>query len=189
VFFIMFPPIPLSTSLSAASSDAAGIENLSAQLGAQLLARSYFITTAESCTGGGIAQAITDITGSSQWFSHGFVSYSNRAKQQLLDVGEADIKRYGAVSPQIVEQMAMGALKAAQANVAIAVSGVAGPDGGTEEKPVGTVWIAWGVKNNPIITRCYNFSGDRKSIRNQTVNESLSAAISLLEKEDSKNTV
>jgi nicotinamide-nucleotide amidase len=177
-----------STPLSAASSDDL-VAHLSVQLGSELLSHNYFVTTAESCTGGGIAQAITDSAGSSQWFSHGFVTYSNSAKQQLLDVSDADIERYGAVSGEVVQAMAVGALKAAQADVAIAVSGIAGPGGGTKEKPVGTVWIAWAVKNNTVVTRHYRFLGDRKSIRNQSVNEALVMAISLLKKETKKNTV
>lgn len=165
------------------------IENLSAQLGALLLSHGYTVTTAESCTGGGIAQAITDIPGSSRWFSYGFVTYSNVAKQQLLGISEAVIESCGAVSEQVVESMAIGALKAAQADVAIAVSGIAGPDGGTKEKPVGTVWIAWLVGDGEAITRCYNFLGDRKYIRNQSVNEALAVTIDLLEQKKSKNTV
>lgn len=173
---------------SPASSDTS-TESLSAQLGAQLRSLQYSITTAESCTGGGIAQAITDSAGSSRWFSYGFITYSNSAKQQLLGVNEVDIERYGAVSQQVVESMAVGALKAAQADVAIAISGIAGPDGGTSEKPVGTVWIAWHVKNSAVITHCYQFSGDRKSIRNQSVRKALAMTISLLEQDTKKNTV
>ena len=177
------------SSLSSSISCDAPIENLSAQMGALLLSHGYTITTAESCTGGGIAQAITDVPGSSRWFSYGFVTYSNSAKQQLLSVSEAVIELYGAVSEQAVESMAIGALKAAQADVAIAVSGIAGPDGGIKAKPVGTVWIAWLVGGGEAITRCYNFLGDRKSIRNQSTNEALAITIDLLEQKKSKNTV
>ena len=177
----MSSPITSSTLSSLLLSDVTvSIESLSAQLGATLLDLDYSVTTAESCTGGGIAQAITDVVGSSQWFSHGFVSYSNSAKQQLLGVGEASIERYGAVSQQVVEEMAVGALATSLADVSIAVSGVAGPDGGTEEKPVGTVWIAWAVKDKSTISHCYHFSGDRKTIRNQSVSKALSVLISLL---------
>jgi nicotinamide-nucleotide amidase len=165
------------------------VEHLSAQLGSELFSRNYFVTTAESCTGGGIAQAITDTAGSSQWFSHGFVTYSNDAKQQLLEVSGADIEYYGAVSREVVEGMVVGALKAAQADVAIAVSGVAGPDGGTKDKPVGTVWIAWAVRNSTVIARHYHFLGSRKSIRNQSVSEALSVIIDLLQQKTKKNTV
>jgi nicotinamide-nucleotide amidase len=178
----------LSSSLPAAPTVAI-IANLSAQLGAQLLSRNYFITPAESCTGGGIAQAITDSAGSSQWFSHGFVTYSNKAKQQLLRVSEADIEGYGAVSQQVVDSMVKNALNTAQADVAVAVSGIAGPDGGTKEKPVGTVWIAWVVGSNTIVSRRYHFLGDRKAIRNQTVSEALAVAITLIKQETKINTV
>src|SRR3990170_6882256 len=120
---------------------------LAAQVGALLKAHGLMLATAESCTGGGVAQAITDVAGSSAWFERGFVTYSNLAKQQMLGVSEATLKQYGAVSEAVVREMVAGALKNSTAQVALAVSGIAGPDGGTADKPVGTVWFAWGIKH------------------------------------------
>lgn len=162
------------------SSNNKTLESLSVQLGQILRQKNWIITTAESCTGGGIAQAITETSGSSHWFSHGFITYSNLAKQQLLNVCANDIERYGAVSGQVAEAMATGALAAAQADIAIAVTGVAGPAGGSEEKPVGTVWIAWATRDELIASHRYLFSGDRKVIRNQSVIEAISGVITLL---------
>ena len=156
------------------------IDKLCQELGQKLIGRGYCVTTAESCTGGGIAQAITDIAGSSQWFSHGFVTYSNQAKQQLLAVPESLFLEHGAVSQAVAEAMVEGAINTANADLGVAVSGVAGPGGGSQEKPVGTVWIAWKLKNNPVKSRCYLFSGNRKNIRNQSVTESLTALIQAL---------
>lgn len=156
------------------------IESLSTQLGSQLASRGHFVTAAESCTGGGIAKAITEIAGSSQWFSYGFVTYGNNAKQQLLGVPEGLLAEYGAVSQPVVEAMVSGALREASADIAVAVSGVAGPGGGSPEKPVGTVWISWKKSENPPVSTCFLFEGDRKSIRNQTVEKSLQGLIEIL---------
>lgn len=155
---------------------------LSAELGLLLSTQNLLVTTAESCTGGGIAEAITRIAGSSRWFSHGFVTYSNEAKSQLLNVSPSLIEKHGAVSQPVVEAMALGAQQAANADFSIAVSGVAGPDGGTVNKPVGTVWIGWCQRECDPFSTCYQFSGNRKSIRKQTVIESLQGLIHLIEK-------
>lgn len=157
------------------------IYELSAELGRCLANQQLMLTTAESCTGGGIAAAITDVPNSSTWFSHGFVTYSNAAKQQQLHINPTLIETYGAVSQPVVEAMAAGALAVASADLAIAVSGIAGPDGGTNEKPVGTVWIAWVRPNNRPTSQMFSFSGDRKSVRNQSVIASLKGALSLVE--------
>ena len=150
----------------------AEIEQLAQQLGKVLLQRGATITLAESCTGGGIAQAITAVPGSSQWFEYGFVTYANQAKQQLLSVEDQVLQHQGAVSQPVVEQMALGAINASGADYAIAVSGIAGPDGGTSEKPVGTVWICWvtPTKNH---SQRFRFAGDRRSIREQAIKISL----------------
>ena len=150
----------------------AEIEQLAQQLGKVLLQRGATITLAESCTGGGIAQAITAVPGSSQWFEYGFVTYANQAKQQLLGVEDQALQHQGAVSQPVVEQMALGAINASGADYAIAVSGIAGPDGGTSEKPVGTVWICWvtPTKNH---SQRFRFTGDRRSIREQAIKISL----------------
>lgn len=116
---------------------------LSEQVGLALKARGATMTTAESCTGGWVAKVITDIAGSSAWFERGFVTYSNEAKSQMIGVREATLAQHGAVSEPVVVEMAIGALKAARADFAVSISGVAGPDGGSEDKPVGTVWFAF----------------------------------------------
>jgi len=142
---------------------------LAQQLGALLKRRSLKIVTAESCTGGMLAAAITSISGSSQWFERGFVTYSNESKMELLQVERAIIERYGAVSEQVAGAMAEGALKNSHADVSVAITGIAGPDGGTDEKPVGLVWFGFAGKE--IATQCVqkHFSGDRADVRAQAV--------------------
>ena len=142
--------------------------------------RGIMIATAESCTGGGIAAAITRIPGSAKWFDRGFVTYHNLAKHQMLGVREATLHKYGAVSEPVARQMAAGALRRSQATVSVAVTGIAGPTGGTREKPVGTVWFAWAAKNNPVQSRMFRFEGDRYEVRRQTVAMALQGIIDLL---------
>ena len=134
---------------------------LSEQVGQALKARGATVTTAESCTGGWVAKVITDIAGSSAWFERGFVTYSNEAKAQMIGVREET------VSEPVVVEMAIGALKAARADYAVSISGIAGPDGGSEEKPVGTVWFAFATARGEGITRRECFSGDRDAVRRQ----------------------
>jgi len=166
------------------------ITSLSKRLGEVLLEKGMSVTTAESCTGGGIAAAITEVAGSSGYFNCAFVTYSNEMKSQLVGVNSAILEEHGAVSKLVVEQMALGAAKKAKANVSIAVSGIAGPRGGTEQKPVGTVWIAIAQVNTvdedktTVWSKQYLFSGDRKSIREQTVKASLHKALALLEEKN-----
>ena len=140
---------------------------LSEQVGLALKARGATVTTAESCTGGWVAKAITDIAGSSAWFERGFVTYSNEAKAQMIGVREETLAQHGAVSEPVVVEMAIGALKAARAHFAVSISGIAGPDGGSEEKPVGTVWFAFPSASGEGITRRECFSGDRDAVRRQ----------------------
>jgi nicotinamide-nucleotide amidase len=147
----------------------AELYEVSGRLGDALKARSLAMTAAESCTGGWIGQAVTMVPGSSKWFDRGFVTYTNEAKQEMLGVGVETLKRYGAVSEATVKEMAVGALKASRAQIAVAVSGVAGPDGGTPKKPVGTVCIAWCVAGGEPVARTHRFQGDRDSVRRQTV--------------------
>ncbi len=142
---------------------------LAERLGRLLTADGKTIATAESCTGGWIAQAITDVPGSSAWFDRGFVTYSNAAKVQMLGVDPQTLKDYGAVSTETATQMAAGALVHSDADVAVAVTGIAGPDGGTPEKPVGTVFIAWADKSGAVKVIRQQFSGNRRQIRAQTV--------------------
>lgn len=137
------------------------------------------LTTAESCTGGMIAAACTDLAGSSQWFERGFVTYSNEAKHELLGVPMALIDRHGAVSEPVARAMASGALAHAHAQVAVAVTGVAGPTGGSRTKPVGTVWFGLAV-NNTLITECLQFPGDRAAVRAATVQHALERLLGLL---------
>lgn len=156
------------------------IKDLSTQLGELLLSRQFTVTCAESCTGGGIASAITDIAGSSQWFHAGFVTYANDVKQQLLHVSPETLVSEGAVSGAVVRQMAAGALMATGSDIAVAVSGVAGPDGGTEDKPVGMVWFAWAMKNGVVTTLCVQFEGGRASVRQAAVEQALIGLIEVL---------
>ena len=151
------------------------------QLANLLLAKNYFLTTAESCTGGGIAYLLTELAGSSQWFDRSFVTYSNSAKQELLNVSEETLMNYGAVSSKTAKAMAEGALKNSQAQVSIAVTGIAGPDGGSIEKPVGTVWFAFTSIDKPTQTLLNYFNGDRCSIRNQAIQFALEKLIEYLE--------
>lgn len=155
---------------------------LAQQLGELLLSRNATVTCAESCTGGGIASAITDIAGSSSWFRLGLVAYANVAKQNVLGVSPDTLASEGAVSEAVVIEMARGALAKAEADIAVAVSGIAGPDGGSEAKPVGTVWFCWAHGDGEIITRCLHFEGDREAVRREAVSAALSGLIAMLKK-------
>lgn len=139
------------------------------RIGAALTAKSARIAVAESCTGGWIAKALTDRPGSSAWFGYGFIAYSNDAKEFLLGVSPETIDRHGAVSEDVAEQMATGARIASAAEIAVAVTGIAGPDGGTTDKPVGTVCFAWAGPGVQLLSRQRRFEGDRDSIRRQAV--------------------
>ncbi|WPB59342.1 nicotinamide-nucleotide amidohydrolase family protein [Xylophilus sp. GOD-11R] len=127
------------------------------------------LATAESCTGGLIAGGCTALAGSSRWFERGFVSYSNEAKAELLGVDPALIAAHGAVSSEVAQAMARGALQRSRAQVSVAVTGVAGPGGGTEAKPVGLVWFGFGLPDGPVVTESRRFEGDRASVRASTV--------------------
>lgn len=152
---------------------------LAEKLGEKLLQKQWQISCAESCTGGGIGYAITSISGSSAWFEQGFLTYSNDAKQQLVGVSAATLDEHGAVSADVVEQMAAGAAQAAGAQLGIAVSGVAGPTGGTEDKPVGTVWFGVYVDGNCLSEKMC-FDGDRHQVREQTIQHALSYCLRVL---------
>lgn len=154
------------------------ITELAARLGERLLSLRAQVTTAESCTGGGIAEAITRIAGSSAWFEAGFVTYSNAQKSALLGVPGALFEQVGAVSEEVVEAMVRGAQHGAAARFAVAVSGVAGPGGGSAEKPVGTVWLAWADGERLFTQRC-QFAGDRTQVRLQTVERALAGLLRL----------
>ncbi|MEE8876228.1 CinA family protein [Pseudomonas helleri] len=152
------------------------LSQLAAELGRHLQTLNAHVTTAESCTGGGIAEAITRIAGSSAWFEAGFVTYSNQQKTRQLDVPQALFSQVGAVSREVVEAMVSGAQAHSDARFAVAVSGVAGPGGGSPEKPVGTVWLAWGV-GDEVTAECRHFPGDRDEVRRQTVIAALEGLI------------
>ena len=145
----------------------------------KLAEKAYSITTAESCTGGLIAAAITDIPGASSVFNQGFITYSNDAKHRILGVRQASLDTYGAVSEETAEEMAAGALQAAQADIAIAVTGIAGPGGGSTEKPVGLVYIGIATQKTVTVFQ-HHFDGDRQSIRQQTVRAALDHADSAI---------
>lgn len=153
------------------------LEALAARLGAALTARGWMLATAESCTGGWAAQAITAIAGSSTWFDRGFVTYSNTAKCELLGVSVDTLAVHGAVSEPTVREMALGALAHSRAQAAFAISGIAGPGGGTPEKPVGTVCFAWALKGGPVEAATCRFDGDRRSIRAQSVAHALNGML------------
>lgn len=154
---------------------------LAAQVGGALKAHGLMLATAESCTGGGVAQAITGIAGSSAWFERGFITYSNLSKQQMLGVAEAALIGHGAVSEATVRAMVSGALEHSAAQVALAVSGIAGPDGGTPDKPVGTVWFAWGIKQGATSAQLHRLSGERAEVRAQAVRIALQGVLELLQ--------
>lgn len=157
------------------------VQELVQELGACLKARKLCLATAESCTGGWVAREITTVPGCSHWFERGFVTYTNLAKQEMLGVRAATLEAHGAVSEPIVREMAEGALRHSHAQVALSVSGIAGPGGGSEGKPVGTVWLGWAGEPFPTTARRFLFAGDRESVRRQSVEESLRGLLELLE--------
>ena len=138
------------------------------------------IATAESCTGGWVAKTLTDLPGSSAIFDRGFVTYSNEAKMELLNVPATTLDRWGAVSQQTVIAMTQGALRHSRANLAVAISGIAGPGGGTEDKPVGSVWIAWQQRDRDPISLLHHFDGDRDAVRAQSVTTALEGLLQLV---------
>lgn len=159
---------------------ASSLLQLSSLLGEKLLANGWRVATAESCTGGGIASGITAVAGSSSWFEYGIVSYANSAKEKILHVNPQTLLEQGAVSQAVVEEMVAGVLNVSGADIAVAVSGVAGPTGGTAEKPVGTVWFAWGLASGEIRSECFHFAGDRAAVQSQAVVQGLTGLLKLL---------
>ncbi len=157
-------------------ADHDALRTLAETLVNELNAAGLACATAESCTGGWVAKAITDVPGSSAVFGYGIVSYANSAKETVIGVQNATLEEHGSVSEPVVEEMAKGVLRLSGADLAVAVSGVAGPDGGSEEKPVGTVWFAWAVRDGAealIDTSLEHFSGDRELIREASVAHAL----------------
>ena len=166
--------------MTANPSDAAPVaEVLCALLAEALLKKGFKLVTAESCTGGMIAAACTDLAGSSAWFERGFVTYSNDAKTELLGVEERVLRRAGAVCGPVAQAMAEGALAHSRAQVAVAVTGVAGPTGGSPAKPVGTVWFGFALPGQVVAEKCH-FEGDRAAVRQATVRHALNRLLALL---------
>ena len=151
-----------------------------AELAEVLAARGLKISTAESCTGGWLAKMLTDRAGSSAWFEFGFVTYGNNAKEKLLGVREATLKQHGAVSQQAAEEMATGARLASGADLAVAITGIAGPTGGSADKPVGTVWLAWSGADGQLGAERREFPGDRAAVRRQAVAAALDGTLARL---------
>ena len=149
-------------------------------LAVTLIKKNKKLALAESCTGGWIAKVLTDLAGSSAWFERGFVTYSNEAKHEMLGVAETTLDRYGAVSQETVIEMAIGALKNSHADYSMSVSGIAGPGGGSADKPVGLVWFAWADKNDILLSEKQIFTGDRDAVREQAVSYALSKLLNLL---------
>ncbi len=152
---------------------------LARKVGEALKAQGLMLVTAESCTGGWVAMAVTAIAGSSAWFERGYVTYSNAAKREVLGVAEETLQRHGAVSEETARAMAAGALKSGRGQVALAITGVAGPGGGSRDKPVGTVCFAW-VCGSKISSETRRFDGDRESVRRQSVLHALQGLLQLL---------
>jgi nicotinamide-nucleotide amidase len=162
-------------------TDDSGLQQVAQAVAAGLLTRGQRVVTAESCTGGWIAKALTDLAGSSAWFECGVVAYSYEAKQALLGVRPETLERHGAVSQPCVAEMVSGALARYGADLAVAVTGIAGPGGGTQDKPVGSVWIGWKRRGGYARTELFVFAGDREAVRRQTVAAALAGLIQLLD--------
>lgn len=157
------------------------LETLAERLGTSLLARGEWLTAAESCTGGWLAQSVTAIAGSSGWFERGFVTYSNAAKVDMLGVPETTLERHGAVSEATARAMAQGALLHSRADWAVAITGIAGPGGGSPEKPVGTVCFAWAGKDGGCEAQTCRFAGERGAVRAQAVEHALRGLLARLD--------
>ena len=148
----------------------ADLQQLAVEVGQALRQRQWLLSTAESCTGGWVAKTLTDVVGSSAWFERGFVTYTNVAKREMLGVPASIIDTHGAVSELTVREMARGALQHSRADISLAITGIAGPGGGSEAKPVGLVWFAWANKNETLIrSESVVFGGEREAVRRQAV--------------------
>ncbi|VAW44522.1 Nicotinamide-nucleotide amidase [hydrothermal vent metagenome] len=157
------------------------LEILVAQVGRTLVDHQSMIVTAESCTGGMIAEALTSVGGSTAWFDRAYVSYSYESKKEMLGVAEMTIQKKGAVSQECVEEMALGALQQSHAKVSVSCSGIAGPTGASPGKPIGTVWLAWAIQGQKnVVSERFLFSGDRQAVREQTTEAALQGILKLL---------
>jgi nicotinamide-nucleotide amidase len=157
------------------------IDTLAAEVGRMLERRGLLLATAESCTGGWVSQAVTSVAGSSRWFDRGFVTYTNLSKQELLGVSAETLSRHGAVSEQTACAMAEGALARSHAQLALAVTGIAGPGGGNEQKAVGTVWFAWAGIGRQTVSDRRVFTGDRQAVRGQAVVAALDGLLAFVQ--------
>ena len=156
-------------------------ESLVAQVGQVLVKHQSMVVTAESCTGGMIAEALTSIGGSTAWFDRAYITYSYESKKEMLGVSEMTIQKKGAVSQQCVEEMALGALQQSHAKVSVSCSGIAGPTGASLDKPIGTVWLAWAIQGqDAVISERFLFSGDRQAVREKTTEAALKGILKLL---------
>lgn len=160
--------------------DDAPLDAMAERLGARMIALKLRLTTAESCTGGWVAKTVTDIAGSSAWFDRGFVTYNNAAKQDMLGVAGATLDAHGAVSEAVATEMVVGALAHSLADVAVAITGIAGPGGGSLETPLGTVWFAWSLRDRQLLTRCERFAGMRNAVRYRSVQVALAGLLELV---------
>jgi len=156
------------------------LEALAARVATVMQRRALMLASAESCTGGWIAKTLTDLSGSSAWFEAGVVSYSNQAKISLLGVRSETLERTGAVSEETALEMVSGALNRLNVGIAVAVTGIAGPTGGTPQKPVGTVWIGWQRRGGAARAKLFHFPGDREAVRRQTVAAALEGVLETL---------
>jgi nicotinamide-nucleotide amidase len=156
------------------------MDDLAKKVGERLKGERLLLATAESCTGGWAAQAMTAIGGSSEWFERGFVTYSNAAKQEMLGVSEKTIENHGAVSEETAREMALGAIARSKASISLSITGVAGPTGGSDAKPVGTVCFAWAREGGAVRSETRRFAGDREAVRRQSVVRALEGVLEVL---------
>ncbi|MEK6664286.1 MAG: nicotinamide-nucleotide amidase [Pseudomonadota bacterium] len=159
------------------------LNQLAEQVGAALKGRGLMLASAESCTGGWVGEAVTSVAGSSHWYDRGFITYTNESKQEMLGVSAQTLAEFGAVSEQTVREMAAGALKQSRAHITLAISGIAGPGGGTPNKPVGTVCMAWATRSGAGLSQAFHFLGDRTAVRQQAVVAALQGVLRLIEGE------
>ena len=160
--------------------DLTKLQILSSKLGDILVSKKLYFTSAESCTGGWVGKTVTSVRGSSRWFGCGFITYSNSSKQAILNVSDDTLKNFGAVSEEVVREMVSGALDKSAADLGVAISGIAGPDGGTKDRPVGTVCFAWALKDNLITTSVEKFNGNREEVRYYSVEKALLGTIDFI---------
>ena len=171
----------MDTDKTKISDSKQAIKHLAGEVGERLRQQGLLMVSAESCTGGWLGQAITAVAGSSVWYDRGFITYSNFSKNEMLGVSMTTLEKYGAVSEETAQEMAFGAQKNSRAQVSVSITGIAGPTGGNKAKPVGTVCFAWMLKEGPLNSETCFFSGDRESVRRQSVIKALQGMLNLLD--------